>query len=158
LQTKGQRQIRFTWQVWVIVGISLLALALPMASVILTMQALSRGGGQQAPEEASGSGALEHVLEGIADEKLAPRQLENGETKIELVAFDVHEERGRVEELLRSFGGVAIPTSESAAEIRLLVRVPEDRLPEFLAACLGQGARPPAGDLLEIVIKKREPQ
>jgi hypothetical protein len=144
----------------VIVGISLLALALPMASVILTMQALSRGGGQQTPEgpEASGSGALEHVLEGIADEKLAPRQLENGETKIELLAFNVHEERGRVEELLRSFGGVAIPTSESAAEIRLLVRVPEDRLPEFLAACLGQGARPPAGDLLEIVIKKREPQ
>jgi hypothetical protein len=142
----------------VIIGVSLIALALPIASVILTMQVLAKGGARQTQEEApepSGYGALENVLKGIADEKLAPAELGDGGVKIELMAFDVEEERGRVEGLLKSFGGVVVPTSESASEIRLLARVPEDRLSEFLAACLGDGAPPPAGDLLEIVIRKR---
>jgi hypothetical protein len=159
LQTKGQRQIRFTWQLWVIIGLSLIALALPIASVILALQVLTKRGAPQMQEEApeaSGYGALENVLKGIADEKLTPGELEDVRAKIELMAFDVEEERGRVEGLLKSFGGVAVPTSESTSEIRLLVRVPEDRLPEFLAACLGDGARPPDGDLLEIVIRKRK--
>jgi hypothetical protein len=159
LQTKGQRQIRFTWQLWVTIGISLIALALPIASVILTLQVLTRGGARQTQEEvpgASGYGALENVLKGIADEKLAPGELGDGGVKIELMAFDVEEERGRIEGLLKSFGGVAVPTSESVSEIRLLARVPEDRLSEFLAACLGDGARLQVGDPLEIVIRKRK--
>ncbi len=127
--------------------------------MIMALQILTRGGApkiQDEAPEASGYGALENVLKGIADEKLAPGELEEGGAKIELMAFDVEEERGRIEGLLKSFGGVAVPTSESASEIRLLVRVPEDRLPEFLAACLGDVARPPGSDLLEIVIRKRK--
>lgn len=94
------------------------------------------------------------MLKGIADEKLAPGELEHGEVRIELLAFDVKEEKGRVEGLLKSVGGIAVPTSESESEIRLLVRVPADRLSEFLEACLGDGVRPPAGDLFEVVIRK----
>lgn len=144
-----------------IIGVSLVALALPIASVILTLQVLTRGGAplppaQQEAPEATSSGVLENVLEGIADEKLAPGELGNDEAKIELEVLDVGEERRRIEGLLQSYGGVAIPTSESASEVRLLVRVPEDRISEFLAECIGEGARPPAKDLMEIVIRKRK--
>ena len=138
----------------------MVALALPIASMILTLQVLTGGGTppptQQELPEATGSGVLENVLEGIADEKLAPGELGNDEAKIELEVLDVSEERGRIEGLLRSYGGVAIPTSESVSEVRLLVRVPEDRTPEFLAECVGEGARPPAKDLMEIVIRRRK--
>jgi hypothetical protein len=150
--------MRFTWQVGVIIGICLVALALPLAGVILTLHNLTRGGAPQAQEapESSVSGALENVLEGIADKRLAPGELESEGMKIELGAVDVREERARVERLLKSVGGIAIPTAETESEIRLLVRVPKDRLGEFLTACMGEGAAPPAGDLLEIVIKKRK--
>jgi hypothetical protein len=134
----------------------LAALALPIASIILTLQVLTKRDGE--PPTSDGSVVLEDVLRGIADEKLSPDELKNGEARIELVVFDVSEERGRVEALLKSVGGIAIPTSESESEIRLLVRVPADRLAEFLAACLGEASRPSVGDLFEIVIKKRKAQ
>ena len=73
---------------------------------------------------------------------------------MELVAADMEEERRRVEELLKSLGGVAITTSESGSQIRLLARIPQDRLAEFAAACFGERTQAPDGDLVEIVIKK----
>ena len=96
------------------------------------------------------------MLEGIANEKLAPGELQGDEAKIELMAVDVKKESERIEALLKSFGGIAIPTAESEAEIRLLVRVPADRFADFLVACLGESgrARDPSGGLLEIVIRK----
>jgi hypothetical protein len=99
---------------------------------------------------------LESVLKGIADEKLGPRNLETEVTAMELVATDIEKERRRVEEVLQSLGGVAIPTSESGAQIRLLARIPHDRLAEFAAACFGKGTQAPVGDLVEIVIRKRK--
>jgi len=151
--------MRITWQVCVIIGVCLIALALPIASVILTLQTFTSRGAQQSEEsDPSTSGLLENVLEGIADEKLAPEELENEEMKIELSALDVQMERERIERILKSVGGISIPTSESQSEIRLLVRVPADRLAEFLDACVGEGARSPAGDLMEIVIRKTKVQ
>lgn len=151
--------MRITWQVCVIIGVCLIALALPIAGVVLTLQTLTKGDARQSEEpDPSTSGLLENVLEGIADEKLAPEELENEEMKIELSALDVQMERERIERILKSVGGISIPTSESQSEIRLLVRVPADRLAEFLDACVGEGARSPAGDLLEIVIRKTQVQ
>jgi hypothetical protein len=141
--------------------ICLIALALPIASVILTLQTFTKGSSQETQaSEPSGPGALENVLEGIADEKLAPPELENDEMRIELIVVDVKEERERIEELLKSFDGIAIPTAETESEIRLLVRVPADRLGDFLARSLGESARSrdPAGGLLEIVIRKTKAQ
>ena len=77
---------------------------------------------------------------------------------MELVAADMEKERRRVEELLKSLGGVAITTSESGSQIRLLARIPQDRLAEFAAACFGERTQAPVGDLVEIVIRKgKEP-
>ena len=95
---------------------------------------------------------------GIADKNLGRLNIETEVTTLELVATDIEKERRRVEELLKSLGGVAIPTSESDSQIRLLARIPQDRLAEFAAACFGEGTPAPVGDLVEIVIKNgKEP-
>jgi hypothetical protein len=160
LQTEGQRQFRFTWQLGVTIAVCLIALALPIASVLITVHSLARGASQQGSNSLGpiSSGALENVLKGIADEKLGPGNLETDIATMELVATDMENERRRVEELLKSLGGVAIPTSESGSQIRLLARIPQDRLAEFTAACFGERTQAPVGDLVEIVIRKgKEP-
>jgi hypothetical protein len=160
LQTEGQQQFRFTWQLGVTIAVCLIALALPIASVLITVHSLTRGASQQRENspESIPSEALESVLKGIADEKLGPPNLETEVTTMELFAADMENERRRVEELLNSVGGVAIPTGESGSEIRLLARIPEDRLAEFAAACFGERTQAPVGDLVEIVIRKEKGQ
>jgi hypothetical protein len=160
LQTEGQQQFRFTWQLGVMIAVCLIALALPIASVLVTVRSLTRGASQQETNssEPTGSGALENVLKGIADEKLGAAGLEMEVATMELIAADLETERRRVEELLNSLGGVAIPTSESPSEIWLLARIPQDQLAEFAAACFGERTQPPVGDLVQIVIRKgKEP-
>jgi hypothetical protein len=160
LQTEGQQQFRFTWQLGVTIAVCLIALALPIASVLVTVYSLTRGASQQGTNspESTGSEALENVLKGIADETLGPRNLEMEVTAMELVATDMETERRRVEEVVKSLGGVAIPTRESESEIRLLARIPQDRLAEFAAACFGERTHTPVGDLVEIVIRnEKEP-
>ena len=156
MQTEGQQQFRFTWQLGVTIAVCLIALALPIASVLVTVHSLTRGGSQQGanPPEPTGSEPLENILKGIADEKLGPRNLETEVATMELVAADLEKDRRRVEELLKSLGGVAITTSESGSQIRLLARIPQDRLAEFAAACFGERTQAPVGDLVEIVIRK----
>jgi hypothetical protein len=160
LQTEGQQQFRFTWQLGVMIAVCLIALALPIASVLITVHSLTRGASQQGTNspEPTGSGPLENVLKGIADEKLGAPGLEMEIATMELIAADMEKERGRVEKLLNSLGGVAISTSESGSEIRLLARIPQDRLAEFAVACFGERTQPPVGDLVQIVIRKgKEP-
>jgi hypothetical protein len=89
---------------------------------------------------------LQGTLEGIADRNLAPEELVGGNVVIELTADELAGERARVEGLLKSYGGIAIPTVESEVEIRLLVSVPAEHLGEFLAACRSGKDGRPAGD------------
>ena len=142
----------------------LIALALPLAGVILTLQSFTKAGEPQAAQESKPgvSEALENMLEGIADEKLAPEELGGGEARIELIADELNGEKVRIEGLLKSYGGIAIPTLESQAEIRLLVQVPAENFEDFLVACRDgkeRGpVRDPSGGLLEVVIKKTNSQ
>ena len=160
MQTEGQQQFRFTWQLGVTIAVCLIALALPIASVLVTVHSLTRGASEPTATspEPTGSEALESILKGIADEKLGPGNLETEVTTMEVVATDMEKERRRIEELLQSLGGVAIPTSEGGSQIRLLARIPQDRLAEFATACFGERTQAPVGDLVEIVIRKgKEP-
>jgi hypothetical protein len=102
------------------------------------------------------------MLEGIADKKLAPEELLGSETRIELIADELNGEKVRIEGLLKSYGGISIPTLESDVEIRLLVQIPGENLEEFLVACRVAKERGPVGDpsgaLLEVVIKRTNSQ
>jgi hypothetical protein len=159
LQTKGQQQSRINRQVAVMIAVCLIALALPLASVILSLQSFMPKE-SPAPREAEPevSVALRSMLEGIAEEKLAPQNLENTEARFELLAMDLQAEKARVEALLGVYDGIAIPRSETQAEIRLLVQVPANRLESFLRACGGTKERGVinelSGGLVEVVIKK----
>jgi hypothetical protein len=140
--------------------IMFIALTLPLAGVILTLQSFTKREKPQASQESESgvSEALQNMLEGIADEKLAPEQLQGSKARIELTADEMNGEKKRIEGLLKSYGGIAIPTVESEAEIRLLVRIPGEHLEEFLVACRdgreGERVSDPSGGLLEVVIKK----
>ena len=102
------------------------------------------------------------MLEGIADEKLAPEELRGSGARIELIADELNGEKVRIEGLLKFYGGIAIPTLESEAEIRLLVQIPGEHLEEFLVACRagkeGGPVNDPSGGLLEVVIKRTNSQ
>ena len=142
------------------IAVCLIALALPIASVLVTVHSLTRGASQQEAKspEPTGSEALESVLKGIADETLGPRNLETEAMTMELVATDLDGERRRIEEVLKGLGGVAILIGENESEIRLLARIPQDRLAEFADACFGERTHATVGDLMEIVIRKgKEP-
>jgi hypothetical protein len=147
-------------QVWIVLVTMLIALALPLAGVILTLQSLTK----REPQESGPcvSEALQNMLEGIADEKLAPEELRGSEARIELIADELNGEKVRIEGLLKSYGGIAIPTLESEAEIRLLVQIPGEHLEEFLVACRagkeGGPVNDPSGGLLEVVIKRTNSQ
>jgi hypothetical protein len=163
LQTKGEKQFRLNRQVCIVLVTTLIALALPLAGMILTLQSLTKKESQASHDSGSGvSDALQNMLEGIADEKLAPEELRGSEARIELIADELNGEKMRIEELLKSYGGFAIPTFESEVEIRLLVQIPGEHLEEFLVACrTGKEGGPvgdPSGGLLEVVIKKTNSQ
>lgn len=150
-------------QVCIVLVTMLIALALPLAGVILTLQSFTKREPQASRESESGvSEALQNMLEGIADEKLAPEELLGSEFRIEFVADELNGEKARIEGLLKSYGGIAIPTLESEAEIRLLVQIPGEHLEEFLVACrVGREGGPvsdPSGGLLEVVIKRTNSQ
>jgi hypothetical protein len=160
LQTKGQQQFRITWQVIVMILLTLIALALPLGGVILTLHKLTQSPAPQ--ETASGSSeGLQSRLEGIVDEKLAPARLPPSEARIELITDDLNDERAYVSDLLASYGGSSISRFESEAEIRLLVQVPAEHLEDFLAACQAKESESigiPSGGFLEVVIKKSKSQ
>jgi hypothetical protein len=139
--------------------ICLLALALPLASVILSVQSFTRKeSSTPVNSDSEVAQPLRSMLEIIADEKLGPQGLRGGEVTVELVANELKAEKARIEELLAAHGGSSIPRLESEAEIRLLVQVPADKLDDFLIACCAGKERAslanPSGGLLEIVIKK----
>ena len=150
-------------QVCIVLVMMLIALALPLAGVILTLESFTKREPQASQESGSGvSQALQNMLEGIADEKLAPEELRGSEARIELIADELNGEKVRIEGLLKFYGGIAIPTLESEAEIRLLVQIPAEHLEEFLVACrVGKDGGPvndPSGGLLEVVIKRTNSQ
>jgi hypothetical protein len=150
-------------QVCIVLVTTFIALALPLAGVILTLQSLTKREPQPSHESGPGvSEALQNMLEGIADKKLAPEELLGSETRIELIADELNGEKVRIEELLKSYGGISIPTLESEVEIRLLVQIPGENLEEFLVACRVGKERglvgDPSGGLLEVVIKRTNSQ
>jgi hypothetical protein len=139
------------------VAICLVALALPLASVILSVQTFTRKD-SAASENSEVSEALRSMLETIADKRLGSQDLRSVEARVELLTHELAGERTRIEGLLVSYQGLAIPRLESEGEIRLLVHVPAKKVKEFLDACCEEKERgavgDPSGGLFEIVIKK----
>jgi hypothetical protein len=153
LQTEGQKQFRLNRQVLIVLGAMMIALALPLGGVILTLQSIA-GRRAQEPVQIASEG-LQTMLEGIADHRLAPPQLSGSAIRIEVAAEELRPQKERIERLLSPTGGIAVPT-ESESEIRLLIRIPDEHLQEFLRAVQNKESKQmlESGGLLEVVLAR----
>ena len=115
----------------------LIALALPLAGVILTLQSVTKAGEAQAPQESESgvSDALKSMLEGIADEKLAPEELRNGDARIELTTDELNGDKVRIEGLLKSYGGVLFRRSKARLRLDSLSKSLRSILRSFWFPC-----------------------
>lgn len=145
------------------VAVSLLALGLPIAGVLLFFLS-ARTAPQDRP--ALPDPQLTKTLEDISDKALAPKALESGNRDaIHLQAADIAARVAGISRLARSVGGSAMPaTSENNGE-RLWVSLPEKRVPAFLEAChagVEELEYPALGEnearvLIEIVVQQKTP-
>jgi len=154
LQTEGQKQFRLNRQVLIVLGAMMIALALPLGGVILTLQSIAGRRAQEPVQNASEG--LQTMLEGIADHRLAPPQLSGSAIRIEVAAEELRPQKEWIERLSKSYGGIAVPTSESESEIRLLIRIPDEHLQEFLRAVQNKESKQllESGGLLEVVLTR----
>lgn len=145
------------------VGISLLALGLPLAGVLLFFLS---GRAKPVEQPASPDPQLTKTLEDISDKSLAPKALESGDREaIRLQAPDVAARAEAVAKLARSVGGSAMPAMPENDGERLWVSLPEKRVPAFLEACKAGvealefpvTSENEARVLIEIVIQKKTP-
>ena len=160
MQTEGQQQFRFTWQLGVTIAVCLIALALPIASVLVTVHSLTRGASQQEanPPEPTGSEPLENVLKGIADEKLGPPNLETEVRQWSSLRRTWKKRGGVSKSFSNPWEGLpsrlvrAGPKSGCSREFLKI------DLRSLLQHALGKERKLRLGDLVEIVIKKgKEP-
>jgi len=115
------------------VAVSLLALGLPIAGILLFF--LTARTSPQKPQAAPDP-QLAKTLEDISDKALAPKALESGDREaVVLQAADVAERVASVSRLARSVGGSAMPATSENHGQRLWVSLPEKRVPAFLEAC-----------------------
>jgi hypothetical protein len=163
VQTEERSQFRLNPQAWIMVGVSVLALGLPLAGVLLF--ALTARFKTESPAAAADP-QLTKTLEDISEKALAPKALETGERgPVRLETPDVAARAAAVTKLARSVGGSAMPASSADGEERLWVSVPEKRVPAFVEAC-ERGTEeleyPAPGEndarvLIEIVIQQKTP-
>ncbi len=145
------------------IAVSLLALGLPVAAVILffvTQKPVSIA------QPAGPDPQLARALEDISLKSLAPKALESGDrAAIRLQAADPAASIRSVTKLATSVGGSAMPVGAEAGAERLWVSIPKKRVPAFTEACR-DGAQelefPAVGEnvprvLIEIIVEKRPP-
>lgn len=145
------------------IAVSLLALGLPLAGVILFFVTQKP---KPVPPAADPDPQLTRALEEISDKTLAPKALESGDRDaIHLRADDPAARARGVARLAASVGGSAMPSSSTEGSERLWVSLPEKRVPAFAEACragVQELEFPPLAEnesriLIEIVVEKGTP-
>ena len=153
LQTEGQKQFRLNRQVLIVLGAMMIALALPLGGVNFDLAKHHRKAGSGARAKCFGrsanhagrhptTGWLRHSFQAARSRSKSCRGL--------------RPQKERIERLSKSYGGIAVPTSESESEIRLLIRVPDEHLQEFLRAVQNKESKQllESGGLLEVVLTR----
>lgn len=145
------------------IGVSLLALGLPIAGVILFFVAQKPA---SIAQPAGPDPQLARALEDISQKSLAPKALESGDREaIRLRAADPGASARGVARLAASVGGSAMPAAAEAGAERLWVSIPEKRVPAFAEACrdgVQELEFPAVGEnearvLIEIIVEKKAP-
>lgn len=147
------------------IGISVLALGLPLAGVAVFLTTFKPKPAEPAAP-AMPDPQIAKTLEDISNKTLAPKALESGNREaIRLQVADPEETAAKVTRLASSVGGSAMPADAPEGQQRLWVSIPEKRAPAFTEACRGgvQELEYPAAKenearvLIEIVVDKKAP-
>jgi hypothetical protein len=160
VQTEEPSQFRLNPQAWLMIAVSLLALGLPVAGVIVFF---STQNPKPEPAPAAPDPELARALEEISEKNLAPKALEND--VIRLQSPDPAEAAQAVTRLAASVGGSAMPAVSPANGERLWVSIPQKRVPAFTEACRAGTPElefPAVGEnearvLLEIIVERKSP-
>jgi hypothetical protein len=163
VQTEQRQQFRLTHQILAVVAVVFLALAVPVAMVIFSLQTMTAK--KIVDPEPAASAPLEKALEDISAKNLAPAALSEGQFRVEIPTGRPERDLTRIQNLLKSFNAAALPPAREGETIRLLVTVAESRVSDFVAACQGEAQpaeslpfappRDQARVLVELVIQKR---
>jgi len=164
VQTEEPKQFRLNPQVLVVVAVVLLALALPISFVILSLQTAfgTKQAASSSAAETETSAPLQKALEDIADKSLNPAGLGAlGDREVVLSAEDPESELVRVESLVKTFSAVSLPAAREDGRLRLRVSIAEDLSSNFIKACEEKTAptpttsTDPARAMVEVVIEKK---
>ncbi len=164
MQTEEPKQFRLNPQVLVVVAVVLLALALPIFFVILSLQTAfgTKPAASSPAAEAALSAPLQKALEDIADKSLNPAGLGAwGDREVLLGAQDPESELVRVESLVKAFGAVSLPAAREGGRLRLRVSLAENQSANFIKACEEKTtptptrSPDPARAMVEVVIEKQ---
>lgn len=164
MQTEEPKQFRLNPQVLIVATVALLALALPIAFVIASLQtAFSPKRVAPSPAaEAETAAPLQKALEEIADKSLNPAVIEaSSDREIVLLVEDPEGELARVEALAKALDAVSLPAARDDKQIRLRVSLGDDQSSTFIKACHEKTLPPqtkstgPARAMIEVVIRKK---
>jgi hypothetical protein len=152
-----QPPFRWNWQVTVILCLTALALAVPVAGVLL----IAKGALEPRPAPAIDTSALERGLETVSSAHFSAAGGPLQETiELSVAPGDAAARIARIGEIARVAGGSALELSESNAAVRrLMVQVPAARAELFKRAVRGEpvdfSAIPVGAEtqLLEITLK-----
>lgn len=134
-----------------VIIITMLALAIPVAGVLYWVNGIAAGRRSEANAEEIAAGLQDKLVE-ISQEKLPGTTIEGGKKVIELTVNDTDAMKTKIENTARDLGGVAI----SSDPTRILVQLPETEVAAFLGQ-IEPTVRPSevSDGLIEILLTKK---
>lgn len=135
MQTEEHAKFRLNGQVVIVIGILLIALALPIAMVIVALKPAKKAGAAPAAQTAE---PLEKALTEIVDKNFAPTDLDTKESRVSFTVADPAAAGAKLEKAADELGGMSLPATRDGNTVRLTAAVPSDRVDDFLKACQGK--------------------
>lgn len=132
VQNKEPQQFRLNSQAVIIVAITLIALAIPLAMVMFYLQGVAGKRTDIGVEEISKP--LEAKLEILAEDALAPSALDVNQPHIRILTDEPEKMLERVKTVLESFDASVLPPAREGETTRLLASLPTSRVKVLQAA------------------------
>jgi hypothetical protein len=135
------QRFQITPQLFVVIALLLLALALPVGLVIWAFAGPKSGGAErEAPAE------LRDALTAIAEKGLPPATVDSNGRELIFEVPDVSEAAGSLTSVAEGLGGTSLEGNPEEGRMRVLVSIQAEKFPEFVRqAELITGKKIPAG-------------
>ncbi len=154
MQTEEKTKFTYNSGVSVIVGITMAAMVIPVAGVVLTLYALVKPA-QKKDIPAQADSGLRQALVQISDKTLGAPKPDPGTLVAQLSVDDVAKGGARIGEIAKACGGFAMESSPG----HWVVQVPADKRADFIKQAIPNPPPDPGGDsLIEINLSAVAPK